>query len=103
MADMFMAARRATRWIDCHNGRSEAEITLRLLKLAEESGEVSAAWIGYTGQNPRKGVTHTVQDVARELADVVMTALVALESLGVDAEDAMADCAAKVLAQLDQS
>ncbi len=46
------------------------------------SGQVAAAWIGLFGQNPRKGVTHTREDVAAELADVVFTALLAIESLG---------------------
>jgi hypothetical protein len=51
----------------------------RLAKLAEETGEVVAAYIGMTGQNPRKGVTHTEQDVYDELLDVAVTALGAAE------------------------
>ena len=50
----------------------------RLLKLQEEVGEVSQAVIGFTGANKRKGFTHTEDDVAKELADVVVTAMVAL-------------------------
>lgn len=34
-----------------------------------------------TGQNPRKGVTHTREDVADELCDVAITALTALASV----------------------
>ncbi|MEV6547948.1 MazG-like family protein [Streptomyces sp. NPDC051597] len=81
-------------WLDAENGRSEHEITLRLLKLAEEVGEVTQARIGMTGQNPRKGVTHTAGDVADELVDVMVTAAVALVSLDVD------DPAALVAAKL---
>lgn len=51
---------------------------LRLVKLQEEVGEVAAALIGFTGANARKGHTHTEEDVAKELADVVITAMVAL-------------------------
>jgi hypothetical protein len=36
--------------------------------------------IGATGQNPRKGITHTWEDVQGELCDVVITALVALRT-----------------------
>ncbi|WP_435597101.1 MazG-like family protein [Streptomyces anulatus] len=68
-------------WLDEQNGRSQQEITLRLLKLTEEAGEVAQAWIGATGQNPRKGITHTAADVADELCDVIVTASVALASL----------------------
>jgi len=68
-------------WLDSINGRSQEEITLRILKITEEAGEVAQAWIGVTGQNPRKGVTHTVADVQGELIDVMVTAAVALASV----------------------
>lgn len=64
--------------LDRINGISETETSMRLLKLVEEVGEVGAAYIGVTGQNPRKGVTHTKEDVASELCDVILTAAVAL-------------------------
>lgn len=53
----------------------------RLAKIGEECGEVIAAFIGATGQNPRKGATHTMDDVRRELLDVAVTALCAVEHL----------------------
>ncbi|MFF7973947.1 MazG-like family protein [Streptomyces sp. NPDC007905] len=56
-------------------------VLLRILKLSEEVGEVAEAVIGATGQNPRKGVTHTWEDVQAELCDVAITALVALRTL----------------------
>jgi hypothetical protein len=51
---------------------------IRLIKLQEETGEVAAALIGFTGANARKGFTHDEEDVAKEIADVVITAMVAL-------------------------
>lgn len=51
---------------------------LRLIKLQEEAGEVAQAVIGFTGANARKGYTHDANGVAKELADVVVTAMVAL-------------------------
>lgn len=53
---------------------------LRILKVSEEAGEAAQAYFGLTGQNPRKGVTHTREDVAKELCDVIITAAVALYS-----------------------
>ncbi|WP_217708785.1 MazG-like family protein [Nonomuraea rhodomycinica] len=80
----------ALAWVDAANGRSDHETSMRLLKLVEEAGEVAAAYIGTVGQNPRKGVTHTRQDVADELCDVAITALVALATITGDADTARA-------------
>jgi NTP pyrophosphatase (non-canonical NTP hydrolase) len=44
----------------------------------EELGEVIRALIGYTGQNPRKKITHSQQEMLDELADTAITALVAM-------------------------
>lgn len=62
-------------------------LLLGMLKLSEEAGEVAEAVIGATGQNPRKGVTHTWDDVQAELCDVVITALVALRMLTPDTQE----------------
>lgn len=74
-----------SRWIDeapANAGRdSEAATWGRLAKVAEESGEVIEAMIGATGQNPRKGFTHGIGDVGKELLDVAVTALAAYEHL----------------------
>ncbi len=67
-------------WLDERNGSGPQETALRLLKLTEESGEVAQAYLGMTGQNPRKGTTHTSADVAGELCDVIVSAMVALHS-----------------------
>ncbi|MFJ6559022.1 MazG-like family protein [Streptomyces sp. NPDC091412] len=71
-------------WLDGHRpldeGR-EAAVLPRVLKLSEEVGEVAQAVIGATGRNPRRGTTHTWDDVEAELCDVVITALVALRTL----------------------
>ncbi|MCX5209759.1 MazG-like family protein [Kitasatospora sp. NBC_00240] len=82
----FATIRRLVDWLDHANGTGEAETAMRLLKLTEEVGEVSQAYIGFVGQNPRKGQTHTRNDVADELCDVIVTALVALHAFTDDAE-----------------
>ena len=86
----------AFRSLDQVNGSAPPEITLRILKIAEEFGEAVQAWIGVTGQNPRKGITHTRRHVADELGDVAITALVAASSMGFDPRRVLADTAAKV-------
>jgi hypothetical protein len=53
----------------------------RIAKVSEEQGEVIAAFIGATGQNPRKGITHSRSDVIKELLDVAVTALAAVEHM----------------------
>ncbi|MFI6283420.1 MazG-like family protein [Streptomyces sp. NPDC051018] len=74
-------------WLDEASTRpAEQELLLRMLKLSEEVGEVAEAVVGATGQNPRKGRTHTWQDVESELCDVILTAMVALRTLTPEAE-----------------
>ncbi|WP_241844773.1 MazG-like family protein [Streptomyces silvensis] len=69
-------------WLASHERHPPEEtLLLRMLKLSEEVGEVAQAVIGATGQNPRKGTTHSWDDVQSELCDVVITALVALRTL----------------------
>lgn len=59
----------------------EAATWGRLAKITEEAGEVIAAFIGVTEQNPRKGRTHDGSDVVKELLDVALTALCAVEHM----------------------
>ncbi|MER7927973.1 MULTISPECIES: MazG-like family protein [unclassified Streptomyces] len=75
----------------------EEGMLLRMLKLSEEVGEVAQAVIGVTGQNPRKGVTHTWEDVQGELCDVVITALVALRTLTPDTREVFTRHLARVM------
>ena len=72
-----------SRWIDDSNLHRDTEAVTwgRLAKITEEAGEVIAAFIGATGQNPRKGVTHTTNEVVKELLDVAVTALGAVEHM----------------------
>lgn len=78
--DQWKTIRRLVQWLNTNNGTSPHETAMRLMKLTEETGEVMSAYIGMTGQNPRKGITHTPGDVAEELCDVIITAAVALYS-----------------------
>lgn len=59
----------------------ELHLRRRIDKLMEEVGETGQSLGGYTGENPRKGVTHTREDVMGELLDVAVTALGAWEHM----------------------
>lgn len=60
-----------------------------IMKIAEEFGEAVQAYIGITGQNPRKGTYGTRDDVQKELADVIVTAGIAMIAVaGGDPDDA---------------
>ncbi|CAM5359580.1 MazG-like family protein [Streptomyces sp. NPDC091290] len=84
-------------WLESGQPHGGTEgLLLRMLKLSEEVGEVAQAVIGATGQNPRKGVTHTWDDVQSELCDVVITALVALRTLTPDAREVFTRHVARV-------
>ncbi|MEU6812360.1 MazG-like family protein [Streptomyces sp. NPDC046831] len=75
-------------WLETSRPHSGQEgLLLRMLKLSEEVGEAAQAVIGATGQNPRKGASHTWEDVQAELCDVVITALVALRTLTPDTRE----------------
>ncbi|MBQ0849488.1 MazG-like family protein [Streptomyces sp. NPDC057620] len=78
-------------------------LLLRMLKLSEEVGEVAEAVIGATGQNPRKGVSHTWDDVRAELCDVIITAAVALRTLSPDAQQIFTTHLARVTARSQES
>jgi NTP pyrophosphatase (non-canonical NTP hydrolase) len=77
--DLFQDVESITEWLDSSNPASEHEDSMRVLKLLEEAGEAAAAYIGMVGQNPRKGVTHTKEQLLDELADVAVTALCAIQ------------------------
>ncbi|MGW3986448.1 MazG-like family protein [Streptomyces sp. NPDC004830] len=84
-------------WLDTNRPVEGREgLLLRILKLSEEVGEVAQAVIGVTGQNPRKGVTHTWEDVQAELCDVVVTALLALRTLTPEAREVFGGHVARV-------
>lgn len=83
MSDAMKMAVEVDRWLDTQVPHSYAVNMLaqdwaRIAKVQEEAGEVVAAFIGATGQNPRKGITHDMNDVISELGDVAFTAILAI-------------------------
>jgi NTP pyrophosphatase (non-canonical NTP hydrolase) len=63
---------------DLHACHREVPVEISLLKLTEETGEAAEAFIGMHGLNSRKGVCRSRDDLLAELADVIITAAVAM-------------------------
>ncbi|MEU6674807.1 MazG-like family protein [Streptomyces sp. NPDC046925] len=87
MTDPWTYTADVVRWLDANPPKQGDPVTLRLLKIAEEYGEAAQAYFGVTAQNPRKGATHTPADVADELCDVILAAMVALHDHVPDPQD----------------
>ncbi|MEO3767303.1 MazG-like family protein [Streptomyces sp. B8F3] len=87
MDETWKTIERLCAWLDDESpvqGRTGR--LLRILKIGEEYGEVAGAVHGLLGSNPRKGKTHTIDDVCEELCDVIVTSMVALASISDDAD-----------------
>ncbi|MEU0396511.1 MazG-like family protein [Streptomyces sp. NPDC006208] len=86
--DTWTRVERLRTWLDDNSDSATAADTrlLRVLKIGEEFGEVAEALHGAMGASPRKGASHTWEDVHKELADVIVTSMVALATLSPDAE-----------------
>ncbi|ONK12641.1 hypothetical protein STBA_33890 [Streptomyces sp. MP131-18] len=98
MHETWTAVERIAAWLEEHSTLPvEQRRLLQLLKITEEAGEVAEAVIGATGQNPRKGRSHTWQDVEAEVCDVIVTAMVALARLTPDAREVFAAHLARVV------
>ena len=75
--------------IDAHTGSHYLDQPLardwtRVTKVCEESGEVWRALSKYTGENPRKGVCGTLDELLGELGDTASAAICAIQHLTKD-------------------
>jgi NTP pyrophosphatase (non-canonical NTP hydrolase) len=64
-----------------HEYHGDVPVEMRILKLTEEVGEAAEALIGVRGMNSRKGICRTSGDLLDELADVIITAAVAMSAV----------------------
>ncbi|MCP9957822.1 MULTISPECIES: MazG-like family protein [Streptomyces] len=97
MRDTWDTVERLVAWLD-EKGAAPAGTAplLRVLKIVEEAGEVAEAVHGVYGTNPRKGDSHTWDDVRAELCDVILTGMVALRTLTPDAGKEFAEHVGRV-------
>ncbi|WP_425586358.1 MazG-like family protein [Streptomyces sannanensis] len=70
--------------------RDDPPTQVLTLSLLDEVGEPRPSW-GATACNPRKGNSHTWEDVQSELCDVILTAMVALRTITPDAGKVFAE------------
>lgn len=92
MDDTWNTVGELVTWLDEESATTrEVACLLRVLKISEEAGEVAEAVHGASGSNPRKGASHTWDDVQKELCDVILTSMVALRTLTPDAEKVFAE------------
>jgi hypothetical protein len=80
------AAARVSQWIDDEPANKamtplEQLLMRTVVKTGEEFGEACGAIIGVTGQNPRKGVTHTMDQFTKELLDKAATIVLGVEHI----------------------
>jgi hypothetical protein len=74
---------------DLHARHADVLVEIRLLKLTEAAGEAAEAFIGMHGLNSRKGVCCSRDDLLDGLADVIITAAVAMSGVtGGDVDEA---------------
>jgi len=64
-----------------HEYHGDVPGEVRILKLTEEVGEAAEAFIGVRGLNVRKGICRSREDLLDELADVIITAAVAMSAV----------------------
>jgi hypothetical protein len=79
-------------WLDrdaasAYQDQPLAQDWARVAKVAEETGEAIDRLIALTGQNPRKGVCGTREELLGELADVALTAIFAIQHFTKDAAE----------------
>lgn len=86
-----------TRWLDDHPAFFGDPLQWRVGKIVEEIGEAQEALGALAGQNPRKksaapavGALSRIDPLAAELADVIITASVALLTLTSNADEHLA-------------
>ncbi len=88
MDDAWGTIEQIVGWLDASSQLPpETEKLMRIMKVAEETGEATQAVLGAMGQNRRKGFTHTWDDVQAELCDVMFTAMIALSTLTPNARE----------------
>jgi NTP pyrophosphatase (non-canonical NTP hydrolase) len=98
-ADVWEHVARVVARLAAANGRGPHETATRIMKITEEAGEAVAAYLAVTGQNPRKSITATSGELAGELCDVVLAALVALVTITGGTPQAEATLASHVAAR----
>ncbi|MFF9915083.1 MazG-like family protein [Streptomyces sp. NPDC013457] len=104
MDQTWDGVRKLRGWLDEKDQAAAGDVRLlRVLKIGEEFGEAAEAITGALGANPRKDNSHTWEDVAKELCDVIVTAQVALLTINPEAEKVLDARVQRLLERLNLS
>ena len=79
-------------WLDSevapgYQAQPLAQDWARVTKAGEEVGEAIDALIGFTGQNPRKGTYGSREDLLKELGDIAVTGMFAIQHFTKSADE----------------
>ncbi|MFE2283867.1 NUDIX domain-containing protein [Streptomyces sp. NPDC059443] len=66
-------------------------LPMQMTKLSEEVGEAAQALLGVLGANPRKGVSHTMEEFQAEICDSIVAGMVLLRATTSDAASVLSD------------
>lgn len=84
-----------TKVVGVLSDHGSGDLSLQIIKMQEEVGEVAEAYLGTLGSNPRKGATHTPDQLLGEMVDVINTTLVAARVMGFTPEEVLGRAAAQ--------
>lgn len=101
---LWDSVQRIRKWLDDNVDEATAgdPCMVRVLKIGEEYGEAAQALIGAVGANPRKA-QGSWDNVRTELADVIVTAAVALATCAPNPEQVLEDRMAELMNRLPQT
>ncbi|WP_328749331.1 MULTISPECIES: hypothetical protein [unclassified Streptomyces] len=72
------------------DGFSEVPISKLMLKIGQDFGAACQALIGVRAYNPRKGASHTLEDLVACLCDVIRSSMIALDDVEPEPERTLA-------------
>lgn len=77
-------------------GLSEEPISKLLLKVGQAYGEACQGLIGVTAYNPRKGASHTMEDLTARLCAVIRSSVIVLDEIELEPKTTFAANLARV-------
>lgn len=86
--DAWAAVEQRTRSSEAHSPASD--VARQVLEIVAAAGTVAQTLHGVRATNPRKGASHTWQDLQHALCEAIFTSMVALRSITPDAEKVFA-------------
>lgn len=110
LSTMLIELAKVSEWLDqevseIYKNQALAQDWARISKIGEELGEAINEFILYTGQNPRKPQTDSINPLLEELADTALTAILCIQHFTDDVAQTgtlLVDSTAKVTRRMVQ-